>query len=80
MQNPFAGRPVVRTTPGEGSQAKHHERDKARGLTPGDGLGGTAGLVPGDRAAVAAAAKRGRANPAPDHVDLEKGLPRIKRV
>jgi hypothetical protein len=67
--------PVIRVTAGEGgSQELHREKDRGRGLVPGDGRGGSAGQIP------AKAVPADRASVAADHVDGMKILPRIKRV
>ena len=63
IKNPFADRPTIKLTTGKGGSAGLlEEKDRARGLVPGTGQGGTAGLAPATRTAVAAAAKAGRPN------------------
>jgi len=55
------GRPAIKLTTGKGGSAGLlNEKDQARGLVPGTGQGGTAGLPRHDPATVAAAAKAGR--------------------
>jgi hypothetical protein len=62
MKNPFAGRPTIKITTGQGGAAgvPLAKKDLARGLTPGSGQGGTANLPSHAPATVAAAAKAGR--------------------
>jgi hypothetical protein len=75
MKNPFAGRPTIKVTTGQGGTAGLlDEKDRARGLTLGEGRGGSAGQIP------AKAVQADRAHVAADHVDGMKILPRIKRV
>jgi hypothetical protein len=61
MKNPLP-HPPIKVTVGKGGVAgiPLADKDRARGLTPGV-PSGTAGLRPGDRKAVAAAAKAVRA-------------------
>jgi hypothetical protein len=61
MKKTFEGRPAIKLTTGKGGSAGLlEEKDLARGLTPGTGQGGTAGLPRHDPATIAAAAKAGR--------------------
>jgi hypothetical protein len=62
MKNPFAGRPTIKITTGRGGAAgvPLAEKDRARGLVPGSGQGGTANLPSHAPATITAAAKKGR--------------------